>query len=514
MLGSEGGERLGAPMNCGNTRRLRLAPLALALAAPLAQAGAAFDATVALPSRWTPGDRGGVAAIFQNLRAHRPLKAPHTPATIAVNRCADSGTGTLRAAIAAAGEGDTIDLSALQCSVVTLTQGAIPVPLNDLTVAGPGAARLAIDGAGADRVFVHYGYGTLRLQQLNVRNGASVVGGYHVTGGACILSGGNVVLDHAAVRDCFASAEGVYGGGILAAGVALYTSTLSGNVALSANPSTFTAAYGGGAMAYFGTVALYDSTVTGNRAAHDPADGRGSYCTGGGVFADLGGYALRSTIANNYSYGTGGGFAAHAGVFLTDSTISANTAKLKAGGGLFVRTFGDSLQFNNSTVAFNRATLGGGIYVSGQPRALLMQSTIVANNTGADFAAASSLTVTGTNNLVMAAANAALPADTLGSDPLLLPLAENGGPTRTHALAPASPAREAGANPADLATDQRGRPRVVGAAPDIGAVEMEAAASLVASTPGLSATAGVALIALLGAIGMCRQRAFARSMAQ
>jgi len=499
-------------MNCGNTRRLRLAPLALAAAAPFAQAGASFDATVAMPAVWRPGDRGGVAAIFQTLRAHRPSKAPHTPATIAVNRCADTGPGTLRAAIEAAGEGDTIDLSALQCSVVTLTQGAIPVPLNNLTVAGPGAARLAIDGAGADRVFVHYGYGTLRLQQLGVRNGASIVSGYHVTGGACILSAGNVVLDHAAVHDCFASGEGVYGGGILATGVALYTSTLSGNVALGANPTTFTAAYGGGAMAYFGAVALYDSTVTGNRAAHDPADRHGSYCTGGGVFADLGGYALRSTIADNYSYGTGGGFAAHAGVFLTDSTISANTAKLKAGGGLFVRTFGDSLQFNNSTVAFNDAMLGGGIYVSGQPRATLMQSTILANNTGADFAAASALTIAGTNNLVMTRANAALPGDTLDSDPLLLPLAENGGPTRTHALAPASPAREAGANPADLATDQRGRPRVIGAASDIGAVEMDAVAAVLAPAPGLSAAAAVALVALLSGIGMRRQRAFARSM--
>jgi hypothetical protein len=501
-------------MNCGDMRRLRLAPLGLALTAQFAQAGALFDATVATPLAWTPGDRGGVAAMFQSLHAHSLPQAPHTPTTITVSRCADTGLGTLRAAIAAAGEGDTIDLSALPCSVVTLSQGAIPVMLNDLTIAGSGAARLAIDGAGADRVFVHYGYGTLRVQQLNVRNGLSAVSGYHVTGGACILSGGYVVLDHAAVRDCVASGEGVYGGGILAAGVKLYTSTLSGNVALGANRNTFTAAYGGGAMAYFGAVTLYDSSVTGNRAAHDPADRHGSYCTGGGVFADLGGYALRSTIAGNYSYGTGGGFAAHGGVFLTDSTISGNTAKLKSGGGLFVLSFGDSLQFNNSTVAFNSATLGGGIYVTGQPRAVLIQSTILANNAVADLVAANPLTITGTNNLVMAAgAGVSLPGDTLAADPQLLPLADNGGPTRTHALAPASPAREAGANPAGLAIDQRGRPRVNGAASDIGAVEMDAAIIVLAPVPALSAWAAAALLTLLGWIGTRRQQAFRRSMA-
>jgi hypothetical protein len=496
-------------MNCGNTRRLRLAPLALALTAHFAHAGALFDAKVAMPSVWMPGDRGGVSAIFQTLRARSQPTLPHAPTTISVSRCADSGSGTLRAAIAAAGEGDTIDLGGLTCSSITLTQGAIPVMLNDLTIAGPGAARLAIDGARSDRVFVHYGYGTLRLQQLSVRNGASVVSGYHVTGGACILSGGYVALEHAAVRDCLASGEGVYGGGVLASGVTLYTSTLSGNVALGANPNTFTAAYGGGAMAYFGAVTLYDSTVTGNRVAHDPADTHGSYCTGGGVFADFGGYALRSTIAGNYSYGTGGGFAAHAGVFLTDSTISGNTAKHRSGGGLFVRTFGDSLQFNNSTVAFNDAPLGGGIFVGGQPRAVLMQSTILANNAAADFAAENSLTITGTNNLMMAAgAGISLPDDTLQANPHLLPLADNGGPTRTHALALASPARDAGANPADLATDQRGAgyPRVVGSAADIGAVEMSAAVPAPARVPVLSQWIAAVLAALLAWSGMRGRR--------
>jgi hypothetical protein len=60
-----------------------------------------------------------------------------------------------------------------------------------------------------------------------------------------------------------------------------------------------------------------------------------------------------------------------------------------------------------------------------------------------------------------------------GVDPLLGPLQNNGGSTRTHALLPGSPAINAGSNPLGLATDQRGAdfPREAGGRADIGAYE-------------------------------------------
>ena len=67
-----------------------------------------------------------------------------------------------------------------------------------------------------------------------------------------------------------------------------------------------------------------------------------------------------------------------------------------------------------------------------------------------------------------------MPADTLtGIDPQLLPLADNGGPTQTHALASDSPAIDLGNDVAGEAWDQRGPgfPRVIGARADIGAFE-------------------------------------------
>ncbi len=56
---------------------------------------------------------------------------------------------------------------------------------------------------------------------------------------------------------------------------------------------------------------------------------------------------------------------------------------------------------------------------------------------------------------------------------MLGPLAPNGGPTRTHALLPGSPAIDAGSNPLGLTTDQRGTgfPRVLGGTADMGAHE-------------------------------------------
>lgn len=58
-----------------------------------------------------------------------------------------------------------------------------------------------------------------------------------------------------------------------------------------------------------------------------------------------------------------------------------------------------------------------------------------------------------------------------GVDPLLGPLADNGGPTLTMLLQPGSPAINAGSNPFSLTEDQRGTQRVWGQAIDIGAVE-------------------------------------------
>lgn len=492
-----------------NGRTPCLAPLAAALlTAGLAQAA---PLSAPAPAAWKPGDGRGVAALFAALASHKRARNPgHVAATLAVTSCADDGSvGTLRSVVTGAGEGDTVDAGTLTCAAIVLSQGAIPVYPYDLTIIGPGAKRLAIDGAGADRVFVHYGYGTLDLRDLTVRNGFASATGYRVTGGACIISNGYVALHQAMVSGCVSEGEGAYGGGITARGVGIYSSTLSGNIARGSQPNTFTAAYGGGAMAYRGYALVVGSTIAGNRATHTSTDTHGSYCTGGGIFSDLGGYAYGSTLSGNYSYGSGGGLATHGPFDIANSTLANNTARLKSGGGIFARVF-YPMRIDNSTIAANASGQpGAGLYFVGVANALTMTSSIVATNLAAgapgDIAAMSPIAIAGSNDLVVAAtSNITLPAGTLDANPQLAPLANNGGPTQTMGPYPGSPALDAGSNPNAYADDQRGAgfPRVVGAAPDIGAFEgIVAPPAPPVPAPGLPGWLVAVLAALVGASG-------------
>ena len=484
---------------------------ALALAVACALGSAAPSVALAVASR-TALPHSGAAAVRSEIRSLMPRspKAPSSPAAVFhVTSCADDdGPGTLRTIVAAAGEGDSVDMSTLSCSSITLTQGAVPVLLNDLTVSGPGAEALALDGDGASRVFVHPGYGTLVVQGLTLRNGATRVAGNKITGGGCVASLGYVALDHSSVSGCYASGEGVYGGGIFAYGVLLYDSSVSGNVALGKSATFDTASFGGGIYARYARIA--DSTVSANRATHTFAYGKSGYDTGGGIFCDGGGTILASTIEGNYSYRFGGGVSTYGRgvVDVINSTISGNSANTKTGGGIHMRVYGTA-NIENSTITANHAAIGGGVYLRGLTQAFTLQSTVISGNTaasgGADIGASAPTVLLGANNLVVAnGANVTLPADTLHVDPLLRPLAFNGGATRTHALRPGSPALDAGNDFAGLATDQRGDgfPRTVGAGTDIGAFEgVVATAAGPAQIPTLSNTVLAVLAAVLAAAG-------------
>src|SRR6266849_4625612 len=71
--------------------------------------------------------------------------------TITVTSTADSGAGTLRAALASAANGDTIDASGVTGTIL-LTSGELLVT-NSVTIFGPGPANLAVDGNAASRAF-------------------------------------------------------------------------------------------------------------------------------------------------------------------------------------------------------------------------------------------------------------------------------------------------------------------------------------------------------------------------
>jgi hypothetical protein len=121
-----------------------------------------------------------------------------------------------------------------------------------------------------------------------------------------------------------------------------------------------------------------------------------------------------------------------------------------------------------------------------QSATLQIHSAIIAQSDvtpqGYDFTATDDLggqiIVTGSNNIIRS--QNLFPLITISSDdPLLGPLANNGGPTLTHALLADSPAIGHGANLLNLVDDQRGDTyaRVVGGAVDIGAFELQTIAT-------------------------------------
>src|ERR1700722_14533420 len=72
------------------------------------------------------------------------------PTTFTVTSNADSGANTLRADLAAAMNGDTINFNVT--SPITITSGQLTVATN-VTIQGPGASLLTIMGNGTSRIF-------------------------------------------------------------------------------------------------------------------------------------------------------------------------------------------------------------------------------------------------------------------------------------------------------------------------------------------------------------------------
>jgi hypothetical protein len=308
---------------------------------------------------------------------------------------ANAGTGTLRQAVLnanALGGNPTIGFDTANppfddatVDVINLTEGELTLS-ESLLLEGPGARLLDISGNHSSRIFRFTGGpgSQIAVRNLSLRNGNAIDGG-----GILNLSAGSVSIANA---------------------------TISGNVASSR----------GGAIFNNGSsdLTLYESTISGNTAGNT-----------GGIFLETGNVSLRgSTISGNLATSTGAGGA----------TVSVGT----------------SLELTNVTVTGNQSpNSGGGVHNDGG--SVQAGNTILAGNNGPS----SSLDVSGVaffslgNNLVGDPTSIAgphgfsAPGDQVGNssvplDAKLFPLADNGGPTDTHALAGSSPAIEGGSNAA------------------------------------------------------------------
>jgi hypothetical protein len=382
--------------------------------------------------------------------------------------CADTIAGTVRQGFLCAQNGDTIDLTQLTCSTITLSAPLVAGP-GTLTLNGPGQDKLTIDAASQFQALVH----NANPDDTLYVNGLTIANGHYDNppanrGGGCISSTGKVFLSNSTVSSCYVSSSNhAYGGGIEAflGTVSLYRSSVTGNTAHSTGDGGY--AVGGGILA--SNIELNQSTVSGNTASYS-GTGR---ATGGGVVASIV-YASDSTVSGN------GAATAYAGIYtanayLFNSTVSGNHADNGPVGGVYA-FFGAQIVGCTITANTSKGAVAAGLY-GAFVDAFILQSTIIANNTASDVELDVGTLfgpIRGSNNLILAhQATTTVPADTISEDPKLGPLQDNGGPTQTHALLPGSPAINRGNNAGGFAFDQRGFSRVVGSKPDIGAVEFD-----------------------------------------
>jgi predicted outer membrane repeat protein len=208
----------------------------------------------------------------------------------------------------------------------------------------------------------------------------------------------------------------------------------------------------GGGVSIGGSPTFIDATVSGNTASGGGSEGGGVFATGTASFTN-------STVSNNSSSRDGGGVAA-GDVSLTYATVAGNNAP--TGANIEILSF-DSIIAFGSVVALPD---GGGANCDFQPAPVTTSHGYNWDDDGScGFGAG--------------------PGDhPNGGDPLLGPLADNGGLTQTRLPQTGSPLIDAiptascqadGAS--GITTDQRGVGRPQGPGCDIGAVEVETAPS-------------------------------------
>ncbi|MCI0331693.1 MAG: hypothetical protein L0228_00530 [Planctomycetes bacterium] len=366
---------------------------------------------------------------------------------------------------------------------------------NDLTINGPGASLLAIggfnpsatlgDGARIFHIEVPFVTRTVAISGLTLTGGDVASG----VGGGAILNTENLTITNCTISGNNAGTTTMTfrGGGIANVGgnLSVIASTISGNTSRGS---------GAGIYSNLGSLNIAQSTVSGNAA---------NLSSGGGIRSDSSTTTIdSSTISGNTAAVGGGIYGAGGNMTITNSTISGNSATV-SGGGIFVAS--GNLTLRHSTVTLNRADsdnnasgTGGGLsgpatldhtIVAGNLRsistrddisgAVTARYSLIGDNTGA------TITDNGGNQIGTG-------ASPIG--PLLSPLADNAGPTVTHALLVGSPAIDMGdpsfVPPPDF--DQRGAPflRVAdgdgagGVRIDVGAYERQTlpAGSLVVDT--------------------------------
>ncbi len=327
---------------------------------------------------------------------------------------------------------------------------ALPALSNNISINGPGASNLTVQrdsNAAQFSVFTVNGSEAVSISGITITGGDN----YGIGGGGIANSGILTVTNDTFTNNY----SNDFGGSIYNIGtLTVIHSDFTGNSAGTAGGGIYTG-IDPIAQTTVGTATVTSSTFTNNSGS-----------TGGGIYNTGPLTVTNDTFTNNSAPQGGGGIEnnGHATVAVIDSTFTGNSAADVGGG---IDNFGTAT-VTNSTFTGNSAGVGGGIE---NDILLTLNNTIVAGNVAGNVNADVSGTVqpASENNLIgdgtgITNLNQLAPSNLIGTtadliNPMLGPLANNGGPTQTMALLPGSPAIDAGSNaliPAGVTTDQRG----------------------------------------------------------
>jgi hypothetical protein len=386
---------------------------------------------------------------------------------------------TLRDAIndsnASTGVSDVISFRSGVTGTITLGSD-LPAITDPVSIHGPGADSITVDGASLHRIFdvrpSTPGDAVLisGLELTHANADTSAINGDR--GGAVLNETADLTLADTIITG---NTSPSYGAGIYSgcddacgatAGNAYVADLTLARVTLSDNHST--GAAGGGVYLNYGSATIFSSTINGNSGNWGPAIG---------IFYMQGPVTIENTtITGNTTAGDGGGVYVDynpSGVILENSTIAGNTAD--TGGGIYANdaTAGPPRSqtvlnpvLRNTIVAANTGTTASPDVFSGNGSAFDSAFSLIGNTSGASI----NPTVAGSN--------------ITGTNPVLGPLANNGGGTLTMAPLAGSPAIDKGSG-FGVGVDQRGLTRPIdlpdyknstaaGAdGSDIGAVELQ-----------------------------------------
>ena len=411
--------------------------------------------------------------LFERLEPRQMLAADtYTVTTLADVEDANDGELSLREAlVSAATDGQTDDNDVIEFDSSLFARGSATIVLGDtdgdgtadltgsvltidseLTIEGPGAGLLSIDGNDTSRVFFVTDSNSANVANISI-SGLRISNGFTTGQGGGILNRENLTLNEVEIVDNHANSHG-------------------GGVGINSG----------------GTLTLRSSTV----------DQNSSGGKGGGIYGVFTASATDSffidcsTISNNTADEWGGGLTYRNIVSvdgargkIINSTFSGNSAE--STGGIRIQGTGSSLlttdvEIINTTITNNTTDAigasGGGLVAYSHSNAILHNTILagnIADNAGTeDFSGA--IDSTSSYNLFGFSDPGDLGLGNLfgHSDPKLAPLADYGGSTETHAPMLGSLVINAGDRTKVVgSSDQRGQERVNDQFVEMGAMELQ-----------------------------------------